>query len=435
MAAGKKTPGKRAVEKRRRRGSPLKGTAGNGPKGPGGGGNAPQFGEPAPSPDPTGFQRPVRDSGDYSRVDAHLLQRVPPPRGGGPEPKLTLDEILGSAGAAKITAIQQSGQIVFHAAGDTGSVKGPASQSQVADKMVNDFTEDDPADAPSFLFHLGDVVYNFGEAQYYYDQFYEPYREYPAPIIAIPGNHDGEVYAGEGVATLAAFLRNFCSQTPEHTPEAGALVRTSMIAPGVFFTLEAPFVRILGLYSNVLEDPGVISSEGRSSSPVSDQQLNFLTAALERSKSFSGAVLVAVHHPPFTYGTSHSGSPRMLEDLDTAAKNAGFWPHAYLSGHAHNYQRYTREVAGLKIPYLVAGNGGHALAKLQKTAGGGALRTPIKVTPALTLENYDDLHYGYLRIVVDSEKLRIEYHPSSDGAGAKTPDDVVTVNLKTRAVT
>ncbi len=44
---------------------------------------------------------------------------------------------------------------------------------------------------PAFLFHLGDVVYDFGEAQYYYDQFYEPYRNYPAPIFAIPGNHDG----------------------------------------------------------------------------------------------------------------------------------------------------------------------------------------------------------------------------------------------------
>ena len=153
---------------------------------------------------------------------------------------MTLQEVFGSAGAAKIAAIEQAGQIVFHAVGDTGSVKGPSSQSLVADKMVSDFTEDDPADEPSFFFHIGDVVYNFGESQYYYDQFYDPYREYPAPIIAIPGNHDGEIYAGDPQPTLDAFLRNFCSATPAHTPEAAALVRTSMIAPGVFFTLEAP---------------------------------------------------------------------------------------------------------------------------------------------------------------------------------------------------
>ena len=29
-------------------------------------------------------------------------------------------------------------------------------------------------------------------------------------------------------------------------------------------------------------------------------------------------------------------------------------------------------------------------------------------------------------------QLRIEYHPASDGTGAKTPDDFVTVDLATR---
>jgi hypothetical protein len=394
----------------------------------------PQFGQPSPSPDPTGFTVPVTDEGDYSKVNATLLQPVPSPTVAAVEPILELQKVLGSACAAKIAAVEQAGQIVFHAVGDTGSVKGPTSQSLVADKMVSDFTEDDPADVPTFFFHIGDVVYNFGEAQYYYEQFYDPYRDYPAPIIAIPGNHDGEIYAGDPQPTLDAFLRNFCSASPQHTPEATGLVRTSMIAPGVFFTLEAPFVRILGLYSNVLEDPGVISSEGVKSSPVADQQLNFLSAALTRAKSFSGAVIVAVHHPPFTYGTNHSGSPRMLQDLDKASKSAGFWPHAYLSAHSHNYQRYTRAIAGIDIPYLVAGGGGHNIVKLQTSGNGNALRTPMKVNPTLTLENYDDSNYGYLRIVVDTINLRIEYHPASDGAGSKTPNDTVTVNLKTRAV-
>lgn len=394
----------------------------------------PQFGQPAPSPDPTGFKVPVTDEGDYSKVNATLLQPVPSPTVADVEPILELQKVLGSAGAAKIAAVEQAGQIVFHAVGDTGSVKGPTSQSLVADKMVSDFTEDDPADEPTFFFHIGDVVYNFGEAQYYYEQFYDPYRDYPAPIIAIPGNHDGEIYAGDPQPTLDAFLRNFCSASPEHTPEATGLVRTSMIAPGVFFTLEAPFVRILGLYSNVLEDPGVISSEGVKSSPVTDQQLNFLSAALTRAKSFSGAVIVAVHHPPFTYGTNHSGSPRMLQDLDKASRSVGFWPHAYLSAHSHNYQRYTRAIAGIDIPYLVAGGGGHNVVKLQTSGNGNALRTPMKVNPTLTLENYDDSNYGYLRIVVDTINLRIEYHPASDGAGSKTPNDTVTVNLKTRAM-
>jgi hypothetical protein len=113
--------------------------------------------------------------------------------------------------------------------------------------MVSDFSEQNSANVPCFCFHLGDVVYYFGEGSYYYDQFYAPYRLYPAPIIAIPGNHDGVVYANDPAPTLDAFLRNFCASSPIVTPEAAGLVRTAMIAPGVYFTLDAPFVRILGL--------------------------------------------------------------------------------------------------------------------------------------------------------------------------------------------
>ena len=37
----------------------------------------------------------------------------------------------------------------------------------------------------------------------YYSQFYKPYQFYPAPIFAIPGNHDGITY-DETMETLAA---------------------------------------------------------------------------------------------------------------------------------------------------------------------------------------------------------------------------------------
>jgi hypothetical protein len=47
-------------------------------------------------------------------------------------------------------------------------------------------------------------------------------------------------------------------------------------------------------------------------------------------------------------------------------------------------------------------------------------------------ENYDDQDYGYLRIVVTNKQLRIEFHPASDSDAAKTPDDVVAVDLATR---
>ena len=131
----------------------------------------PVFNQPKPTPDPTGFKNPVTDQGFQG---IRNVEPVPQPRGGAVEPVLTLEQVYGSAGPAKIAALQQAGQIVFHSVGDTGSVVGPATQSLVADKMVTDFNEANLADVPSFLFHLGDVVYYFGEATYYYDQFYAP---------------------------------------------------------------------------------------------------------------------------------------------------------------------------------------------------------------------------------------------------------------------
>jgi Calcineurin-like phosphoesterase len=270
---------------------------------------------------------------------------------------------------------------------------------------VSDYDDPDPKSVPSFLYHLGDVVYSFGEAQYYYDQFYDPYREYPAPIFAIPGNHDGMVSPLTSTPSLQAFLANFCTagEPPHRTPEAGGLVRTAQIQPGVYFTLEAPFVRILGLYSNCLEDPGIISSQGDEFPYLGQMQVNFLKAALKRIKSdqFKGAVIIAAHHPPYVAQIKgdgsqsvgrHGGSPRMLADIDSACAEAGVWPHAVLSGHAHNGK------------------------------------------DSVTFESYDDQDFGYLRILVNSAQLHIEYHPASDGADAKTPDDFVTVELATHTL-
>jgi len=393
------------------------------------GSGEPVFAQPQPSPDPSGFKNPVTDQ-KFGEINA--LESVPQPADGAVEPILTLEQVYGSAGTAKMQAIQQAGQIVFHTVGDTGSAAGPTTQSLVADKMVSDFNEANPGDVPSFLFHLGDVVYYFGEATYYYDQFYEPYREYAAPIIAIPGNHDGVVYASDPEPTLDAFLRNFCAASPVRSPDSGGLLRTAMIQPGVYFTLEAPFVRILGLYSNVLEDPGVISDENGNNTVLDGRQVTFLKTALARvrSEKYAGAVIIAVHHPPFTGGSDHGGSPLMLQDIDSACQSAGVWPHAIFSGHAHNYQRYTRLVSGFQIPYLVAGCGGHSpLSTVRAT-----YRTPYKIDDTLTLESYDDTDFGYLRVTANAETMRIEFHPQHDGGTTKTPDDVVTITLATHSL-
>ena len=131
----------------------------------------------------------------------------------------------------------------------------------VTDKMVSDYNETDPRAILSFLYHLGGVVYSFGEAEYYHDYFYDPFRDYLAPIFAVPGNHDGMVAPNTSAESLAGLFDNFCStgQPPRRTPESGGLARTAQVQPGVYLTFETPLVRILSLYRNCLEDPGVMA--------------------------------------------------------------------------------------------------------------------------------------------------------------------------------
>lgn len=400
----------------------------------------PFFGQPQPTADPAEFHtKHASDDAAYKILDkaAATLKPLPfPPARGGPEPVLKLEEVYGPQGSAIVKAITQNKQIVFHALGDTGNTRSVQPQNEVTDKLVTDFEETNAALKPSFLFHLGDVVYSFGEAKYYYDQFYEPYRDYEGPIIAIAGNHDGMVAPGVTTPTLQAFLDNFCATAPNQTPESGGLDRTAMIQPGVYYTFESPFVRIVSLYSNRLEDPGILSSENKKYPDISDVQLDFLKAVLQRisDEKFAGAVIFAVHHPPYAFGR-HAGSPVMLQQMDAICKSTGVWPHAVLSGHAHSYQRFTRATGKMEIPYIIAGNGGHGLTPLVRS-GEPTLRAPSALpdVPGVTFESYDDKGYGYLRVTVNAQQLRIEYHPAGDGATAKTPDDFVTVDLKTRTL-
>jgi len=106
---------------------------------------------------------------------AHSRKAVPlpAPRGAAPY-RLDLAQVVG---IKAITAIEAAGKLVFHAAGDTGGIKQPEFQENVAAAMERDFEALTPA--PSFFYHLGDVVYFYGQRSLYYEQFYEPYMHYP----------------------------------------------------------------------------------------------------------------------------------------------------------------------------------------------------------------------------------------------------------------
>jgi hypothetical protein len=426
----------------------------------------PVFGEDAKTGDPTGFQTKhpsdtqlYKQIGDLAKKDVVKV----PPSSAANDALYTLAEAYGSHGTDVVSAITKAGSITFHSFGDSGASNAGKypNELRVADQVTLDCISSPPPTRPAFLFHLGDIVYNFGEARYYYDQFYEPFRNYPAPIFAIPGNHDSFIVPKTKPADypLTTFQRNFCSPKPVITPEAGSLHRTAQTQPGVYFALDAPFVRIIGLFSNALEDPGVISNKEGKWSAVSNVQLDFLEAQLKKIKSekYPGAVILASHHPSFSYapdpekggsGGNHGSSAAMMKQIDEICTRVGVYPHAFLAGHAHNYQRYTRimpfgEFKEINVPFIVCGDGGHNVNKLVRPRKGEPAQEPTSGSEVryldggaetmkvnhLILAKYDDDNYGYLRIYVDKDYLKIGFHQVGVSLG-QSRYDMVTVRLK-----
>ena len=386
------------------------------------------FAEAHPGADPTSFQVKTDDAAYYDSPYylAHRNEVRPIPKPRATPQRMDLADV---AGPAEVRRIAAAGAIAFHAVGDTGASKEShlPNELAVADMMAADVSRGGKS-APAFFFHLGDVVYAFGEGKYYFDQFYDPYRGYDRPIFAIPGNHDGMVFGTPPAApaTLEAFLRNFCAPAVGPSPDGAGLVRSVMTQPGVYFTLDAPFVSIVGLYSNVLDGgPGIISSQG-GHFPIGDEQLAFLTAELARLKPARDAgrraVNVVVHHPPLSVDAKHGGATGLSRDLDPCFTTAGLWPDAVLSGHAHLYQRFTRRVDGREIPYVVAGSGGYNV-----KASGVTITTKTKLGD-LTLERPPILAYGYLVVTVTPTRLSVVFRSPRKGPKFR---DRVTVNLRT----
>jgi hypothetical protein len=353
-------------------------------------------------------------------------------------PVMDIAEVIG---AAQVNEIIQSGQFVFHSAGDTGAGKHD-DLGQVVEVMALDFHRPNPADQPAFFFHLGDVVYNTeysspqSKSRMYQPQFYEPYENYPGKILAIPGNHDSNPQ--EDPQSIDAFEANFCAPPPAAGQPLQSSKRDPMYQPGVYYQLDAPFVQILALFSNGGEKEGVIRGDG-----AGEDQWNFLLAQLKAIKAARAekrsALIVAMHHPPFSGGGGHTGSSHMLKDLDDAFKQCAIWPDAIFSGHSHLYERFTREVPvngkTMQIPYMVLGMGGHGITPMKTGFDRKPVRTPLKgktksesagELPDHSLRQYFN-GFGHALVTVTSRVLTI------DLIGTKTETheavDSVTVQL------
>lgn len=326
------------------------------------------------------------------------FQPLPPPTRADGTYRLDLAAVVPEAAAA----MARQGSMVFHVAGDTGGVRDPVPQSLVAQGLEEDASVTSTAGQPGFLYHLGDVIYFDGQAAEYYPQFYEPYEFYKLPIFAIPGNHDGDRYDnGQPVSatpSLGAFVRNFCAAQPGfQSPDARGIARTAMIQPNVFWTLLTPLATFVGLYTNVPEG-GVVE-------PAQQDWLAGELADADAEKP----LLVCLHHPIHSLDAYHSGSQAMARVLNDAVQRAGRRPSLVLSGHVHNYQRFTVTDAAGETPFLVAGNGGyHNLHRMLRPGGADLLVPyPLPDDPTVTLERFVDDRFGFLRAEITPETVTI----------------------------
>jgi len=352
---------------------------------------------------------------------ATKLTAIPPVRG-----KSTMDlaDVIGAAGAKQIADARS---ITLHAMGDSGN--GPNSaQGAVATAMAKDYDPAKPATSPALLYHLGDVVYHPNKDQHYKEEFYEPYVHYPGKIVAIPGNHDGEVFPTTDPVTLRAFLANFCAASQKVPAIAGTIFRETMNQPGVYWLLRAPFVDVIGLYSNSAENPGFIESPSIGTAQSTWLQSTLAMIAAERKQQQRKALVIATHHPPYTSG-GHSPSPDMLADIDKACAAADVGPDLFLSGHAHSYQRYTRFVQQggkeAQIPYIVAGTGG---------VGEQAVDKPTKKRVGDVRFDNALKGYGYLSVTVSASTIVTTFTEVDVGSGKTSVFETATLDLGTMTV-
>jgi hypothetical protein len=360
------------------------------------------------------------------------FQPLPPPNGPAPY-RYDLSHLLLAEDVQKII---DTGVLVCHTVGDTGDYRG-RQQDFVAAMMTADADALPDGRKPAFLYHLGDVIYFAGDIDKYGDNFYETYKDYPSFIVSIPGNHDcqpddpqdGPVDPNK--KPLDGWVQNFMSTQPS---QLGSLktssTRTQLDLPNVFWTFTTPVATFVGLFSNVGEIQGEIHQD----------QIDWFQGELKAADE-KKALVVAVHHPPYSGDVEHGGSTAVHKVLFDSFTATGRYPHLILSGHVHNYQRFTATVGThahkIELPCVVAGAGGYTnLGKLQKIKGAYPT-TPLQIDSTLVLNSYDHDDFGFLRLEISHTEITGTYFAAPyqvSGAPATRQIDRFVIDLAKRTV-
>jgi hypothetical protein len=204
-----------------------------------------------------------------------------------------------------------------------------------------------------------------------------------------------------------------------------------MTQPGVYFTLDAPLVSIIGLYTNCGESFGWLD----------EQQLTFLYNELVRlqkeKRNGPRAVILAVHHFPRWFPGQKPKDPTSTA-IDATCSKAGFWPDAVICGHAHLYQRVVRQNVGQHghdVPYILTGAGGYGMTPGEEVGKSYMQQIDARSKPnALGAVVFES---GYVRATVTKPargNATVHFEYRSVKPKSSQPDDSCTLDLATNKI-
>ncbi|WP_206312974.1 metallophosphoesterase [Streptomyces sp. JB150] len=263
------------------------------------------------------------------------------------------------APADKVIRRPDPDRFAFLVAGDTG--EGGEPQYAVVPGLLR------VGQDTQFMIIASDVIYPVGATDDYGDKFFRPYQDYPAPIYAVPGNHDW-------YEDLRGFMRVFCDDAPPLPPEARprrltrAWLRELLwhrpspvdeagfaqarklrsapaqfsVQPGPYWAIDAGPIRIVGI------DTGLLGT-------VDAEQAAWLR---EVSRDPRPKILVT-GRPLYADGAPRPTPIEGGGTVDDIVRDPAHRYVAAIGGDIHNYQRYPIRVDGDRtIQYIVAGGGG-----------------------------------------------------------------------------
>jgi hypothetical protein len=324
---------------------------------------------------------------------------------------------LAPADPSLVVSLPQTGSFSFLVMGDTG--EGDGSQFAVVPPLLAH------AAGTAFLFICSDVIYPAGGIDEYCAKFFDPYRDYPGPIYAIPGNHDwyddatGFMFwfcGARGAPPRApsepfskAWTRDRLWRRPPPGHEdviararamRGAPEQQST-QPGPYFAIDAGELRIVGI------DTGITGGVDR------DQ-----AAWLREVSKGERPKILLTGKPIYVDGVRNPGA--IEDDAGTVDEIVTAAEHHYIAvvgGDIHNYQRYPVRLGdGRTMMYVVCGGGGafmhatHGIGNIDKSEVAGVVsESDFRCYPLRgdCLSRYSVLYGRKLRSVGGDEVLYI----------------------------